>query len=184
MRSCIILCLLFMSSCSMPETKIYSLYVPAESGSAQSGKQGMVTLRVQSPRYLAQPYIAHRLSPYQLEISGYAKWESPPADMVRDIFQDALAARFQQVRVSHAAAAGSVALTVNLKRFERVDESYGELELDAEISAADGKNIRRMTVRRKVQLETKDYAGLAKALSSALSEAVREVIAATGSGVE
>lgn len=168
----------------MPETKIYSLYVPPDSGSAQPGKQGMVTLRVQSPRYLAQPYIAHRLSPYQIEISGYAKWDSPPADMVRDIFHDALAARFQRVRVSPAIAAGSVVLMVNLKRFERVDDSYGELELDAEISAADGSDIRRMTVRRKEQLETKDYAGLAKALSSALSDAVREVVAATGSSMK
>jgi len=38
---------------------------------------------------------------------------------------------FQQVRTSNAVADKSVVLTINLKRFERVDEVYGELVLDA-----------------------------------------------------
>jgi len=175
--------MLFATSCAMPETKIYSLHVPADNVAAQSRKQVMVTLRVQSPRYLTQPYIAQRSSPYQLEISGYAKWDSPPADMVREIFRDALMSHFQQVRTSNAVADKSVVLTINLKRFERVDEVYGELVLDAELSTAEGKGIHRMTASKKVLLETKDNAGLAKALSSALSASVQEVITAMDNSI-
>jgi uncharacterized lipoprotein YmbA len=167
----------------MPKTRIYSLHLPAENAAVLPRKQVIVTLRVQSPRYLAQPYIAWRNSPYQLEISGYAKWELPPVDMTREIFRDALIVHFQQVRVSNAVSDGSVVLSINLRRFEGADDQFGELVLDAEVSTAEGKEIHRMTVSRKVLLDTKDSDGLAKALSSALHEAVQEVVAAMESRV-
>lgn len=182
-RLCPVLCLFAVASCTMPETRIYSLHVPAENYAVRSRKEVMVTLLVQSPRYLAQPYIAWRLSPYELEISGYAKWELPPVDMVKEIFRDALIAHFQQVRVSNAVPEGSVVLSVNLRRFEGVDDHFGELLLDAELSTAEGKEIYRMTTSKKVPLETTDSAGLAKALSSALHEAVLEVVATMESRV-
>ena len=172
-----------MASCTMPETRIYSLHLPAENAAVRPRKQVMVTLRVHSPRYLAQPYIAWRISPYQLEISGYAKWEMPPVDMIRETFRDALIAHFQQVRVSNAVPDGSVVLSINLRRFEGVDDQFGELLLDAELSTAEGREIHRMTASRKVLLETKDSAGLAKALSLALHEAVQDVVAAMESRV-
>ena len=177
-RLCSMLCLFAVASCTMPETRIYSLYVPAESDAVRTRKQVMVTLRVQSPRYLSQPYVAWRVSPYQLEISGYAKWELPPVDMTREIFRDSLTSHFQQVRVSNAVPDGSVVLSINLRRFEGVDGQFGELLLDAELSSAEGREIHRMTVSKKVPLETRDGAGLAKALSSALHDTVQEVLAA------
>jgi len=177
------LCLCAVASCTMPETKIYSLHIPAENAAVQSRKPVMVTLRVESPRYLGQPYIAWRVSPYQLEISGYAKWELPPVDMIKEHFRDALVARFQQVRVSNAVPEGAVVLFINLRRFEGVNDQFGELMLDAELFTAEGKEIHRMTVTKKVLLETTDSAGLAKALSSALHDAVQEVVAAVESRV-
>ena len=167
----------------MPETRIYSLQVPAESSIASPRKQVTVTLQVHSPRYLAQPYIAWRLSPYQLELSGYAKWELAPVDMIREIFRDALIAHVQQVRISNAVPEGSLVLAINLRRFEGVDDHFGELLLDAELSTATGEEIYRMTASKKVPLETKDSAGLAKALSAAMQEAVRDVVAAIDSRV-
>jgi len=170
-------------SCSMPETKIYSLHMPADAGKAAARKQAMITVRVQSPRYLAQPYVAHRLSAYQLDISRYAKWDSAPAEMVKEVFRDSLAAVYQDVRASNFTSEGSYVLSVNLKRFERADESYAELMLDAVLSSSEGKELQRFEVQKKVQIETKDPAGLAKGLSSALSESVKEVVAGVNSRI-
>jgi len=167
----------------MPETRIYSLHLPPDNNKAQIRKQAMITLRVQSPRYLAQPYIAHRLSAYQLDISRYAKWDSAPVEMVRDIFRDSLSAVYQDVRASNYAAEGSFVLNINLKRFERVDDSYAEIAFDALFYSAEGKELYRVEEQKKVQLETKDSAGLAKGLSAALSEAVREVLAGVSSRI-
>ena len=175
--------LLLVVSCTMPETRIYSINVPPDNIAHQPVKQGLVTLRVISPRYLSQPYIAHRLSPYQLEISRYAKWDSSPADMVREVFREMLYSTFQYVRTSSYAVEGSQLLTVNLKRFERVDEVYGELLFDAILFSAEGKEINRNTTQKRVLLETTDDAGLAKGLSSALSESVREFVKGLGSRI-
>lgn len=183
-RRCVVIpVIFFMASCSMPETKIYSLYMPAASNNAQVRKQVMITLKVQSPRYLAQPYIAHRLSPYQLDISRYAKWDSAPAEMVREIFRNSLSGLYQDVRASTYVPEGSFVLNINLKRFERVDDSYAELAFDAVLYSAEGRELYRIEEQKKVQLETKDSAGLAKGLSAALSEAVKEVIAGMGSKI-
>lgn len=167
---------LVMISCSMPETKIYSLHMPAENVRPQTKKQTVITLKVQSPRYLSQPYIAHRLSEYQLDISRYAKWDSAPSEMVRDAFRDSLSAVYQDVRVSTYVKEDSVVLTVNLKHFERVNDGHAELAFDALLHSVEGKEIYRIDVDKTVKIETKDSTGLAKALSAALTESVREVL--------
>jgi uncharacterized lipoprotein YmbA len=143
----------------------------------------MITLRVQSPRYLAQPYIAHRISPYQLDISRYAKWDSAPVDMVREIFKDSLSVVCQDVRTSNFAPEGSLVLNINLKRFERVEDSYAELAFDAELYSPEGKELYHIQKQKKVQLDTNDFAGVAKGLSSALNESVKEVLAGLGSKI-
>ena len=62
----------FITSCSMPETKIYNLDIPLEQASIQSTADDSLVIRIDVPRYLAQPYIAYRSSPYQMEISRYS----------------------------------------------------------------------------------------------------------------
>jgi len=59
----ILLVVLLVTACTMPETKIYSLYLPLENKTPESGAVVSITVGVSSPRYLAQPYIAHRTSP-------------------------------------------------------------------------------------------------------------------------
>lgn len=174
---------LLMTACSMPETRIYSLHLPADNNKAQTRKQAMITLRVESPRYLAQPYIAHRLSPYQLDISRYAKWDASPVEMVREIFRDSLSGVYQDVRASNYVSEGSFVLNINLKRFERVDDSYAELAFDAVLNSAEGRELYRIEEQKKVQIDTKDPAGVAKGLSAALSESVKEVLAGMGSKI-
>lgn len=176
-RGIFLLGVLLMAACSMPETRIYSLHMPEDNTKAQVRKQAMVTLRVQSPRYLAQPYIAHRISLYQLDISRYAKWDAAPVEMVREIFRDSLSTVYQDVRVSNFVPEGSFVLNVHLKRFEWVDESYAELAFDAVLHSAEGKEIYHIDMEKRVQIDTKDPAGVAKGLSAALSEAIKEVLA-------
>ncbi len=182
-RGILLLGVLLMTACSMPETRIYSLHLPADNNKAEAGKQAMITLRVQSPRYLAQPYIAHRISPYQLDISRYAKWDSAPVEMIREIFRDSLAGVYQDVRASNYVSEGSFVLNINLKRFERVEDSYAELAFDAVLYSADGKELYRVEEQKKVQIDTKDPAGVAKGLSAALTESVKEVLAGLGSKI-
>jgi uncharacterized lipoprotein YmbA len=176
-RGFILLGILLMVACSIPETRIYSLYLPTDNNKAQARKQAMITLKVQSPRYLAQPYMAHRLSPYQLDISRYAKWDSAPAEMVREAFKDSLSGVYQDVRASNLAPEGSFVLSINLKRFERVEDLYAELAFDAVLYSAEGKELYHIEEQKKVQIETKDSGGVAKGLSAALSESVKEVLA-------
>lgn len=167
---------ILLVACSMPETRIYSLHLPPDSSKPVARKQAMITLRVQSPRYLAQPYVAHRLSPYQLDISRYAKWDSAPDEMVREIFRNALSAQYQDVRASNYVSEGSLVLNINLKRFEQVDASFAELAFDAVLYSAEGKELYRIEEQKRVEIDTKDTAGVAKGLSAALSDAVREVL--------
>lgn len=176
-RGFILVGVFLMAACSMPETRIYSLHMPPGDNRAQVRKQAIITLRVQSPRYLAQPYLAHRVSPYQLDISRYAKWDSAPVEMVREIFRESLSVVYQDVRTSNYTPEGSFVLNINLKRFERVDDAYAELAFDAALFSAEGREIQHIDVNKKVQLDVKDPAGVAKGLSSALSESVKEVLA-------
>lgn len=176
-RGILLLGVLLMAACSMPETRIYSLHLPADNNKAQTRKPAMITLKVQSPRYLSQPYIAHRLSPYQLDISRYAKWDSAPDEMVREIFRNALAAQYDNVRASNYVAEGSLLLNINLKRFEQVNGSYAELAFDAVLYSAEGRELYRIEEQKRVEIDTKDTAGVAKGLSAALNDAVKEVLA-------
>lgn len=182
-RGIFLLGVLLMAACSIPETRIYSLHLPPDNNKAQVRKQAMITLRVQSPRYLAQPYIAHRVSPYQLDISRYAKWDSAPVEMVREVFRDSLSIVYQDVRAANLAPEGSFVLNINLKRFERVDDSYAELAFDAVLYSPEGKELYHIQKQKKVQLDTNDLAGVAKGLSAALSESVREVLAGLASKI-
>lgn len=180
-RGIFLIGLFLMVACSMPETRIYSLHMPSNDMRSQVRKQATITLRVQSPRYLSQPYIAHRMSAYQLDISRYAKWDSTPVEMVREAFRDSLSAVYQDVRATNFTPEGSSVLAINLRRFERVDDSYAELAFDAVFYSAEGRESYRLELDKKVQIETKDPAGVAKGLSAALSESVKEVMAGVSS---
>jgi ABC-type uncharacterized transport system auxiliary subunit len=186
----VILAVFGLSACTMPETKIYSIYlnpspVPAvtkEETKGVSGKLSDVSLVViiNSPRYLSQPYIAYRNSPYQLEISKYSKWDSSPNDIVKRALKDSLSAEgiFKEVRDSAIVPEGFYSLELDLKKFERYDEgnsSSGELVLDAKLLSPDNEELNRIMISKRVKLQDRSFMSLAKGLSQAMSDAVQEI---------
>lgn len=176
----IILSIFFISACTMPETNIYSLYLPVEKVTTNAKSDASVVIRIHSPRYLAQSYIAYRYSPYQLEISRYSKWESPPGDMVKEAFKDSLSVTglFKEVRVLNTISGEFYLLEINLKRFEGSDtgnDSFGELVFDVNLFSPDGRELYIGTISKKVKLDERGFLSLAKGLSSALSEGIEEV---------
>lgn len=177
-----LLLIVFLASCAMPETKIYSLNMltPPPSGKVGMGgfSDATVAVLISSPRYLTQPYVAYRTSPYQLAISRYAKWDSPPDELVRDAFRDALASTlFKDVRTSNFVPSGSYSLKISLKRFERSDEgdlSFAEVAFDVSLLSPEGKNLYQNSIAKKIKLEDRSFLSLAKGLSSALVEGTEE----------
>lgn len=175
----IFICLSLFAACTMPETKIYSLSLPAGKGN-DVRTDASINVLVQAPRYLTQSYIAYRTSPYQLQISRYSRWDAAPDDMVRDAFRDTLSALevFSEVKASPIMPPGSYGLEINLRRFERSDngeESFGELVFDISLISPEGKELYHNTVTKSRKLEDRSFLSLAKALSASLSEGINEV---------
>jgi len=167
------------TACSMPETQVYSLHMPASNNSPNKNTNASVAILTHSPRYLAQPYIAYRNSPYQLLISRYSKWDSSPDEMVSQAFRDSLSASglFKEVRTSYVVPGGFYSLKINLKHFERVDEgsdSFGDLSFEATLHSPDGSEIYKGSVSKKIKLEDRSFLSLAKGMSSALAEGIGE----------
>jgi uncharacterized lipoprotein YmbA len=164
----------------MPGTKIYSLVVPEEKAAPVTAAGAPVNIEVDSPRYLTQSYIAYRTSPYQIEISRYSRWDMPPADLVRDAFRDAIASSglFSDVETFLTTPPGYSRLEINLKRFEREDEgeaSFARLEIDVRLRSPEGKEVYADTMSKKLRIEDRTYAGLARMLSESLSDDIKQV---------
>jgi len=171
----LILCLLMLAACSAPATKIYSLHLPEEKMQTTIPDTTIV-IQTLSPRYLAQPYIAYRSSPYQVDIAQYSKWDAAPVDAVRDNLRDALAGG--SIRTTTSFSGDACLLKVNLKRFERLDqngESLGNLIFDVELTSPEGKELLRTTMAKQVRLADRTFLSLAQGMSQALTEAVKEL---------
>ena len=167
-------------SMSMPETQVYSLNLPSWEDVKESRSDASVAVMITSPRYLTQPYIAYRTSPYQLSVSRYSKWEAAPDEMVRQAFDDKLSSAgfFRNVRTSSLIPHGFYSIKINLRQFERLDEgnaSFGEIAFNIGLFSPEGKELYHAAVIKKVKLEDRSFLSLAKALSSGLAEGVDEV---------
>jgi uncharacterized lipoprotein YmbA len=176
--------LISLTACSMPETKIYSLSLPdaVMTDTTTQGRQASLAIIMDAPRHLSQSYIVYRSSPYQLQISRYAKWESPPDEMVKKAIQDSLydTGNFHDVSTSSLISEGSYVLEINLKRFERTGDGndiFGELAFDMKLVSSENRELSHAAIIKKVKLEDREFLSLAKGLSAALAEAVREVTA-------
>jgi uncharacterized lipoprotein YmbA len=179
-KGLIFLSIFFLTACTMPETRIYTLYIPIERETINTKPYASIVIHMNSERYLKQPYIAYRNSPYQLEISRYSKWESSPDKMIRKEFKDALSSisLFKEVRVSNVIPKGFYSLKINLKRFERFDVekgSFATLAFDIDLLSPDGTELYRSTISKKVELDDRKFSSLAKGLSRALKQGVEEV---------
>jgi ABC-type uncharacterized transport system auxiliary subunit len=183
---CLTVAVFFLSACTMPDTKIYSLNLNAHEISSPV-KDGFsdksLVIMVNAPRYLSQPYIAYRNSPYELEISRYSKWEASPQEMFRGALKNYLSAAgvFKEVRVSNVVPEGFYYIETDIKKFERYDEgndSYGELMFDSALYSPDEVRISGNTISKKIKLEDKTNLSLAKGLSNALDQAIKETMEA------
>ena len=168
-----------LTACTMPETRIYSLTTVLDHNPPATVSNVAVAVAVSSPRYLAQPYIAYRTSPNQLTIARYAKWDSPPDEMVGDAFRDALSSTpFKVLRTAGTPPDGSYPLQIVLKHFERLDEgdiSFAEIACDVSLLSPAGELLYRNSFVRKRQLADRSFLSLAKGLSSALEDVASEV---------
>jgi ABC-type uncharacterized transport system auxiliary subunit len=183
---CLTVTVLFLSSCTMPDTKIYSLNLNAPEIFSTvkddfSGKS--LVILVNAPRYLSQPYIAYRNSPYELELSRYSKWEASPQEMFKVALKNYLSAAgvFKEVRVSNVVPEGFYYIETDIKKFERYDDgndSYGELMFDCALYSSDEVRISGSTISKKIKLEDKTNLSLAKGLGKALDQAIKETIEA------
>jgi ABC-type uncharacterized transport system auxiliary subunit len=177
----LLLILLFMGACTMPETRVYSLYLSMDKEKTVPPKEdASIVIMINSPRYLTQPYIAYRKSPYQLEISRYSKWEVSPNEMLRGAFKDVLSStqRFKEVRTREIVPNGFYSLKIDLKRFERSDmgnDSFGEIVFDVQFLSPEGKQLYQDSISKRTKLEDRTFLGLAKGLSGAVAEGVQEV---------
>lgn len=143
-------------------------------------RQASLVIVMDAPRHLSQSYIVYRVSPYQLRISRYAKWESPPDEIVRRAIRDTLAGtgRFRDVRAASLVSEGSYVLEINLKRFERTESEndvFGELSFDMKLVSPEEAELSYAAITKKVKLEDGNFLSLARGLSAALGEALEEV---------
>jgi len=185
----LLLAVSLVASCTMPETKIYSLSLQDANGVAGAKPGASISIIMRAPRHLTQTYIAYRTSPYQLQISKYSKWEAAPDEMVKNAFRESLQASgmFRDVSGSGYVAAGSYSLDIDLKRFERADsngEAFAELVYDFDLLSPDGKELHHGRISKRPKLDNKDFLGLAVAMSNALSESVEEVRKTVLAGVD
>lgn len=176
----IIFCTLLLAACTMPETKTYSLYLPAEKRTTDTNANTSIAITVNSPRYLNQPYIARRRSPYELEISKYSKWDSSPVEIMKEAFRNSIHSTglFREVRISSVMPSDFYVLKIRLRHFEMSDEgddSFGEIAFEAFLSSPDGKELFHDNFSKKTRLADKDFLGLAKALSNTFDEELRTV---------
>ncbi len=165
---------------TMPETRIYSIYIPVERKAANAGNSESIVIHMNSERYLKQPYIAYRDSKYELKISKYSKWDTSPVKIVRKELKDVLASEgiFREVRAVNIRPEDFYLLKIDLKRFERFDDGgdfFGMLEFDVRLVSPDGKELFSDTVSKKEALDSTNFSVLAKGLSTALLQAAEEV---------
>jgi ABC-type uncharacterized transport system auxiliary subunit len=188
----ILLTVVLMSACAMPETKIYSIQLSAPTpvfqskegttGNTQSsaGSDRSIAVLVDSPRHLAQSYIVRRSSPYHLEISKYSKWVSTPPEMIREAIKEYLSSTglFREVRGTAIVRDEFYVVEINLKKFEQSEEGkdfFGDILFDVKLISPESGEIYRGTVSRHVRLDDRTFLSLAKGLSAALSDSVREI---------
>jgi len=176
-----------LTSCAMQETHIYSISLSSgpSSSSFQTDRTGTareatIVLVVQASRYLTQPYIAYRSSPYQLSIAKYSKWDSSPEEIVAATLKEGLSLTglFREARNSHIVSQGAYAMEIDLRRFERSDEgdvTFADIAFGVSLVSPEGKTLYCGDVSEKIKLEDRSFLSLAKGLSKALEDGVEEV---------
>ena len=171
--------LVFLLSCTMSGTRIYNLSLLPVKERPNAGAYASVNVLLHAPRYLEQPYIAYRISSYELKISSASRWDSSPADMVKRAIKDSLSSSglFVVVRTSTFTPSGFYRCEVNLRKFERFDkgnDSFGELNFEITFRSPEGRTLYSGSVSKEAKLADRSFLSLAKFLSEALSQGLDE----------
>lgn len=180
-RALAIVLLIFLTACSIPttpQTKIYSLNMPVDNKAEDKHFDTSLVIIMDSPRYLSQPYIVSRNSPYELSISKYSKWDIPPSAAVSEGIRDYLSGIFKEVIISGIEHEDFYSLKIKLKKFERTDEgndSFGTLVFDYYFVAPDGRYLYKNTISKSEKLNDRSFQSLAKGMSEALRNGIEEV---------
>jgi uncharacterized lipoprotein YmbA len=183
--------ILFISACgTMPRTSIYTIDLPvAQKEQSATAEDPALAINVRSPRYLEQPYIASRTSPFALDLARYSKWDRPPDEFVAEAVRDTLSktGRFKKVEVYHTAPGDSYTLDVNLRKFERSAEggaSYALLSMDVILTSPDGEELYSEQFSYSEAIAGEGFKNLAEQLSQSLEEALNSTRAGVLAAME
>lgn len=176
----IVLSAVLLWGCGMPATKMYTLQMPDTGELSIKARNDTLALIVHAPKYLSQPYIAYRNSPYELRIAKYSKWESPPDRMIGDIFREYILSSgiFHEVKILRSARPGVYRLDLIIRQFERLDEgskSYGLFVMHANLTDAEGNLLFRKKISKKEEFTDSRFETLAKGMSILVSKACEEI---------
>ncbi len=170
------------SSCSTTETKIYSLYLNDLKEYKNTQKVDAVAfIHIKAHKYLEQPYIVFKTSPYELTPSSYAKWDTYPSEIIKEQILEYLSKRgpFKEVKTTRPVITGnSYLISINLKDLSRYDTgslSYGILALSVSLKDSAGKEIYHKEFNQREPLQDRSYLSLAKGISAALNVVLIEM---------
>jgi ABC-type uncharacterized transport system auxiliary subunit len=175
--------LVFLLSCTTSGTRIYSLSLPPVKERSNVEPRGSVNIILHAPRYLEQPYVAIRISSYEVELSKDSRWDSSPAIMMRQAIKESLCASglFAAVKTLAFVPPGFYDCEVNLRRFERFDkgnDSFGELDFEITFRSPKCRLLYNGSISREAKLADRSDSSLVKFLSEALSQGLNEANAA------
>ncbi|MBF0519158.1 MAG: membrane integrity-associated transporter subunit PqiC [Nitrospirae bacterium] len=174
--------LVMVFSCTVEENRIYSLNISSYENASSPGVTDVsLGILVTAPKYLSQPYLSHRSSPYELTTELYSKWEAPPVKMISESFRNALydLTFFKDVRIMTIQRRDYYCLKINLRRFERFDDtkpSLGVIEFDYDLLTPDDNNILHGVFAKKSPLSDQSFTTLAESLSIAMKEALIQIV--------
>jgi hypothetical protein len=175
--------LVFLLSCTTSGTRIYSLSLPPMKERPNVEPHASVNITLHAPRYLDQPYVAYRISSYEVELSADSRWDSSPAIMMRQAIKESLCSSglFAVARTLASVPPGFYNCEVNLRRFERFDkgnDSFGELDFQITFRSPGCRVLYNGSISKEAKLPDRSDSSLAKFLSEALSQGLDETNAA------
>jgi len=170
-----------LTSCtSVPATSIYTLDLPvAEKQMSPNAEDPSLAVHVRSPRYLAQPFIAMRTSPYELDISRFSKWDRPPDELIAEAVRDTIAqtGKFKEVEVYHMPPGGTYVLDLNLRQFELSKEgasSHALFALDVTLTSPAGDEVFSAQYSYDEAFASGGLQRLAEKLSASIEDALNK----------
>lgn len=170
---------MFLACATVPRTSIYTIDIQYEEKAMKaSAQEPALAVRVRSPRYLQQPYIAERTSPYKLDLSPYSRWDRPPDRLLADALRETFfrTGRFREVEIYNSPPEDYYTVDATLRNFElsgEEDSAYALLSLDVTLSSPGGGELYSGSFSKKSKLGERSFRDLAEELSLALDEALR-----------